>query len=198
MNLKELFDIGYSVEHTYGWKTRRYLYRDEPLYKEIFDYVINHLTNKGEDIYTGNIWKEIEDAIKTLKSSDVRFHDKIEFYSYSAQGGRITSIEFGYYDDNVQEVLLAKGSSKLLVTYDIITDIVYCIKDSYPYFHGYYGQEFRYARDLSIEEIFATFEKARTKDLQDVRNYFNKELKRVHTEYKYALDIRKKQLKNLR
>jgi len=157
---------------------------------------------------TDEHYQEVTEIVKQLKNWDsiketlyIKF--KYNLYSLSSQGDEVTDATCYFDDSNTERVIVKLNDIRLDVIYNKETKFVYSIYDRYRYFSPYGFHSFNeiyevtnYIKSrLSITEFMQKLLKTRQEDAQNIKNYYNKELKNMHRSYRDRLNSCKTNIK---
>ena len=181
MLLQEFLDLGFNI--TFEKLTLNYtrVFEDDERYIEIFNAYASHNEESGD---------------KLLKEY------KIDCLSRMSQGtdNGMKLVSLNLYENKVSKrIVIEKDSIRLMLYVDKDTNIVDRVLDALWYFGSCSSHTDIYDRDSSKDNksaktILKWIYQKRLNNAQNIRNYYNKEIKDLKQKYKYDLGVAKQDL----
>ena len=173
MILQDFLDLGFKIEKTHNDNENISVKvcEEEDLYKQVFEYAKTHSN-----------WDDIADYARSLKCS-------LGFISH--RGDELTSISLSTYRKGRRYSLVAGEGIRLAV--EVVDDVIASVDDMYWYFNSYSNYSNLYDRtsiydDTKARDLIERIYTHRLHNAQDIRNYYNKEIKSLKSNYRSSLE----------
>ena len=190
MYINDFLELGFVINYESTTPSREWtrVLEDDPVYKKVFTFC---KTCKDD-------YKEIDAFINSLNTSEVQY----SLASRSYSNGELIRIRLDNATLRMKVYVIEKDGIILRLVVDKDTNRVYTIDDCLRGFHSvssHWNVWYRQTIDdpTTLESVFATLHRHRMSNSQDIRNYYNKEIKELKRHYAIDLEDSKVGLKFL-
>lgn len=193
MNLQDFYDLGFKEIFKDTSAIRRRVLNTDEHYQEVQDYA-----RTFKDDTSCSYWNTLRDFAWN--------NFKYMLQSISSQGGVLTEATCYFDDNNGERVIVKLDDIELEIYYNKDTKFVYKVYDRlyrFSSFNSYVSNDVYEVNSnessiLTLDDFMKNLLKSREQDAQNVRNYYNKQLKEIHQTYKSRLDERKSGINNIK
>lgn len=179
MKLQDFIDLGFAI--TFNQLTTNYVRvaQEDKRYIEIFE-----KCKDERNVNTYQLQKEYKVDINGRT------------YQGTVNGMELISLTVSEYKEG-NRIIIEKDDVELMLYVDKDTNVVDRVLDCLWYFGSSSSHQDIYGRlhnddNISVNDVLKDVYRMRMKNSQNIRNHYNKELKKIKEEYRHDLDKSKK------